>query len=409
MFLRVMTLFYSAHVNKSPFLDVLFIGSGGVKGMLGMIWFLYDPIGFMVTVIAATLAYGFFVTAVGPRLVAGRPRSMAQLSFNMTVTALLVVLGGLALIYLTVSVLEEAGSIAWGVSLQGLLIMYLGVVLLFGLIQYAVSPFIIRMYYHLREPETHEELRVQRIVEDLARRSGMSTPKVWISDVGVPNAFAFSSFGSRNVAVTKPLLDMLDEDELSAVLGHELGHLKHRDVQVILVLSLIPVALYYLGRGLLFLRSGDREKSGYTLALGAALIVFGVLFSFIVRHFNRLREYFADAHSAMIHLNPRPLQRALAKIHLAYESARHGYGAEVVESATETPVKMLLIYAFTEPLMEWFYEPYTGRRPRILDLDAYVEELKQRKVSTAEELFASHPPIPKRLQFLDDIAERHFS
>jgi heat shock protein HtpX len=247
------------------------------------------------------------------------------------------------------------------------------------------------------------------MVEDLSRRAGMDPPKVWIADVSVPNAFAFSSFTSRNVAVTAPLLDLLSDEELSGVLGHELGHLRHRDVQVILVLSLIPVALYYLGRGLMFLRASDRENSGATLALGAALVAFGVIFSFIVRHFNRLREYFADAHSAILHASQVPLQRALAKIHLAFESMKNGMGAQAVYSATETPAKMLLIYALVDPFIDWFYEPYRARRISVADIDDVVEQLKNTKVSTMEELFATHPPIPKRLQFLDDLALRHFT
>ncbi len=378
--------------------------------LYGLFWFIYDPIGFLVTILASTLAYGAFVTLIGPRMVAGRPRSMAQLSLNMTITALLVVLGGLSLIYLTVYALQEWGGIAWSASLSELLLIYLGVVVFFGLIQYALSPVIIRMYYKLREPSTPREMRVVRIVEDLSKRAGMDPPRVWIADVNIPNAFAFSSFASRNVAVTSPLLDMLSDEELSGVLGHELGHLRHRDVQVILVLSLIPVALYYLGRGLMFLRSSDRENTGATLALGAALVAFGVIFSFIVRHFNRLREYFADAHSAMLHLNHKPLQRALAKIHLAFESMKSGLGAEAVYAATETPAKMLLIYALVDPFIDWFYEPFRPWRPRgFVDIDSVVEDLKRMEVSAMEELFASHPPVPKRLQFLDDLALRHFT
>ncbi|MEB3756061.1 MAG: hypothetical protein GSR79_04295, partial [Desulfurococcales archaeon] len=168
----------------------------------GLFWFIYDPIGFLVTILATTLAYGAFVTIIGPKMVAGRPRSMAQLSLHMTLTALLVVLGGLSLIYITVYALEAWGGVAWTMSLRGLLILYFGVVVFFGLMQYALSPVIIRMYYKLREPATHKELRVVKIVEDLSRRAGMDPPKVWIADVNVPNAFAFSSFTSRNVAVT---------------------------------------------------------------------------------------------------------------------------------------------------------------------------------------------------------------
>jgi heat shock protein HtpX len=73
-----------------------------------------------------------------------------------------------------------------------------------------------------------------------------------IADIPIPNAFAYSSpiAGSR-VAVTKGLLKSLDEEEIEAVVGHELGHLKHRDVQVMMFVSILPAVFYFIGYSML--------------------------------------------------------------------------------------------------------------------------------------------------------------
>ncbi len=86
-----------------------------------------------------------------------------------------------------------------------------------------------------------------------------------LSQIPLPNAFAYGSplTGSR-VAVTQGLLTHLDEGEVEAVLGHELGHLKHRDVQVMMVVSFLPALFYYIGYSMMlsgmFGGGGDRKN-----------------------------------------------------------------------------------------------------------------------------------------------------
>ncbi|MEB3851511.1 MAG: zinc metalloprotease HtpX [Desulfurococcales archaeon] len=339
------------------------------------------------------------VALAAPKLVGGAPRSLASLRVSMVLTALAVFLGGLGLI---VGVGEALASY-YGASAGGG--MAVGVALFVAALmigQWLFSPYIINALYRTRPPATPLEQSLQVELERLARASGLrGVPRLRIAEVDAPNAFAYGSpLAGSYVAVTRGLLRMAPREEIVAVLGHEVGHLKHRDVAWILALSLIPLAIYYLGRSLIFagLAGGggrrEREDAGPLLlvALGAALVAAGVLFRFMVAHFNRLREYYADAHSALVTGSPRALQRALARIHLALT----GNPRLASELAAGGLASQLFIVA---PLIEvsggFFY-----------DIDSAVEALKRQEASPLEEVFATHPPVPKRLRFLDNLARR---
>ena len=118
------------------------------------------------------------------------------------------------------------------------------------------------------------------MVADLSKKSGISTPQLMLAQIPLPNAFAYGSplSGSR-VAVTQGLLDNLNNGEVEAVLGHELGHLKHRDVQVMMVVSFLPALFYYIGYHLMLsgiFGGGDSKKGGggNNALLGLAFMAF---------------------------------------------------------------------------------------------------------------------------------------
>jgi heat shock protein HtpX len=170
-------------------------------------------------------------------------------------------------------------------------------------------------------PQVHE------IVEKLVQRSNLPKPKVAVVNTRMPNAFATGkSHKSSVVAVTTGLLDILDYDELEAVIGHELSHVKSRDVLVLTLASLFSIVASFLMRYALFGAmfggggggyGGDRSRNN---AGGAMLIVILVavvtwIVSFIItRAISRYREYAADRGSAEITGKPMELASALTKI-----------------------------------------------------------------------------------------------
>ncbi|WP_148678992.1 zinc metalloprotease HtpX [Aeropyrum pernix] len=328
------------------------------------------------------------------RIVGDAPQSLAALRASMGLTVLALIGGYIVVL----------GVAAWaldaftGLSGTGVAFMLSLLALAMVLVQWLFSPYIINMVYRTREPLPGEEWIVAE-VEQLARRSGLKPPKVVVSEMNMPNAFAYGSpIAGSYVAVTRGLLRLLPKDEVRAVLAHEVGHLKHRDVTVILALSLIPIAAFLIGRTLVWagiLGGGGGERRGNPMALvavGAALLAAGMVFQLIVSHFNRLREYYADAHSALVTGSPRSLQRALARIHAAYEHNPH----LVEEARSNEMASMLFIVA---PLTSLTASP-------LVDVDYLVERLKEQETNPLVELFSTHPPVSKRLRFLDRLASR---
>jgi len=328
------------------------------------------------------------------RIVGDAPRSLASLRASMGLTLIFMISAYVFILILVAYLLGWYGAAGSSIVMWATILAF---IIVFA--QWLISPLIINIAYRTRPPSTSYELELAREAERLAKLSGIKPPKFVIADVDFPNAFAYGSplMGSY-VAVTRDLLRRLPKEEVVAVIGHEIGHLKHRDVGWILALSIIPLAVYFIGRALVWsgLLSGSRESRRgspiYLVAIGAALIAASVLFRFLIAHFNRLREYYADAHSALVTGRPRDLQRALARLHLAYSTNER----LVSEAQSNSVASMLFIVA---PLIEvsggFFY-----------DIDSYVDRLKGLKVSALEEIFSTHPPIPKRLRFLDRVALR---
>ena len=361
-----------------------------------MLWLFISPVALLVEGLVFALVMGV-MAVLAPRLLGGEPRSLWGLRASMLVTAASVTLGSLGVLYL---VLSYMGMQGFGLG------MLLGLVVAFMIAQWLLSPWLINAAYRVREAEDPWLIAT---VDDLARRTGLSKPpKVVVADTPAPNAFAYGSPLTGNyVAVTRGLLRLMPREEVAAVIGHELGHLKHRDVAVILALGLLPTAIYFLGRMLVELSwwtgmgsSRDRDNSPLLLlAVGAALVAVGVIFHFLVTHFSRLREYFADANSAKVTGNPRLLQRALARLHLAYTDER--IKAELKKSSAFST--LFIVNYLIDAFGSRFYVP-GGRITISRDIDMIVEELKHEEVSALQEIFSTHPPIPKRLRFLDRIA-----
>src|SRR4030067_3690066 len=156
------------------------------------------------------------------------------------------------------------------------------IVVSLNVVQWLIAPYIINAIYRAKEVTMSEEPRLFLMVERLSKKSGIKLPKLMIADIPIPNAFAYSSpiAGSR-VAVTRGLLKSLDEEEVEAVVGHEMGHLKHRDVQVMMFVSILPAVFYFIGYSMLlssmFRRRDERGGSGAAVIGIASLFLYWVL------------------------------------------------------------------------------------------------------------------------------------
>ncbi len=204
----------------------------------------------------------------------------------------------------------------WGPAVEGSIALagILAFVVLFTALQWWAAPSIIRWTTRMKRLDEKKFEWVHRDAEALARKAGVKKPKLWLVPDSTPNAFAFGrTRNDSNIAVHAGLLQALDRRETRAVLAHEMGHVKHRDVVLITVASMVPLLVYYLF--LFFSPRGRRGNGGLGFIgvfLGALLAQF--LSRLLVMYLSRTREYYADAFSARATGDPGALQQALKKI-----------------------------------------------------------------------------------------------
>ncbi|MEA1912707.1 MAG: zinc metalloprotease HtpX [candidate division WOR-3 bacterium] len=202
---------------------------------------------------------------------------------------------------------------------------YLAFSLILMFIQFMIGPKIVEWSMRVRYVEEKSHPELHRIVGELASKAGIPKPKIGIAPTSLPNAFAFGrSLKDGRVCVTEGITRLLNREELKAVLGHEITHLKSRDVLTITILSVIPILLYRIAWSLLLFGGyGGRREEGAPLALvGLAALIFYFITNLLVLYASRIREYFADRGSILLGNAPSSLASALYK--LVYGSARMG-------------------------------------------------------------------------------------
>ena len=212
---------------------------------------------------------------------------------------------------------------------------YIFMLLLAGIlvfIQYLIGPKIVEISMMVRYVSEKEYPELHGMVEELSREAGIPKPRVGVSKLNIPNAFAFGrTKRDARVCVTEGLLNLLNKEELRAVLGHEISHIKHRDVFVITMLSVIPTICYMMYISFFWGGLYSRRRDSGALALvGLTAFLLYLITSLLVMYASRIREYYADYGSVELGNKPSWLATALYK--LVYGSAR----ADVVGLPSET-------------------------------------------------------------------------
>jgi heat shock protein HtpX len=205
----------------------------------------------------------------------------------------------------------------------GGMVFYIGVAVVLTIVQYMVGPAMVAWTMKVKWVSENEAPELHRMVEELAQQAGIPKPKVGISQINIPNAFAFGrTQGDGRVCVTKGIMNLLSKDELRAVVGHEISHIKHRDMAVITMLSVVPLILYWIAWSFLFrgMFGGRREGGGYGAIIGIGAMLLYFISNLLVLYGSRIREYYADRGS--VELGNRPHHMATALYKLAYGNAR---------------------------------------------------------------------------------------
>lgn len=171
-----------------------------------------------------------------------------------------------------------------------------------------------------REVSPEEAPELHGMIDRLCAQANMPKPRVGISDMSMPNAFATGRSPERSVVcVTTGILGKLDAEELEGVLAHELSHVAHRDVLVMTLASSAGIVAGMLSRGAQFGAYGSRSRSNnngvpaYLIVLGVSLLVYALSY-FLIRLLSRYRELCADRSGAYLTMKPAALASALQKI-----------------------------------------------------------------------------------------------
>lgn len=244
------------------------------------------------------------------------------------------------------------------------------IALLFAAVMNFVSYFYsdkIALATYQAQPVTREQLpRVYRILESLTARHNLPMPKVFVIPTDSPNAFATGRDpGHASVAVTQGILNLLDDEELAGVLGHELGHVRNRDILISSIAATLAGAILFLARmaGWAAMFGGyerDRDNEGGALGALALMILAPLAATLIQLAISRSREYAADATGADWTGNPQALASALEKL-----------------------------------------DAWAQRRPMLATPStAHLFIIQPRTREWLANLFSTHPPIAKRVERL---------
>jgi heat shock protein HtpX len=312
--------------------------------------------------------------------------------------------------------LKVNSGIAFILLMGILLILFLAASLFLGLpiilaiiitavimfIQWWVSAWVVESSTKVKYLEPGENVFLERMVAEICERAEVRVPRLGIVQNRTPNAFVWGrTKRDMRLAVHTGLLEQLNKDEIRAVIGHEIGHIKHRDAQMMTFLSVIPL-LAYLGAQLIWFGGGRSREGGAIIAFALVSLVVYIISQLIVLRFSRVREYYADAYSAEITGNPHALSSALVKITYGLSlapkrgtgNARSFYIADGVAAAAE-------IHAIAEKKSQ-----YDLNGDGVIDereLELALEQ--ERGGGTWAELHSTHPPTHKRIQALRAIEE----
>ncbi len=271
--------------------------------------------------------------------------------------------------------------------------------------QWLLAPYLIGWIYKVKELKQDEKPELHQMVSDISRKSGIATPKLMLANIPLPNAFAYGSpLSGTRVAVTQGLLDSLDKGEVEAVLGHELGHVKHHDVQVMMVASFLPALFYYIGYSLMLsgVFGGGNKKSGggNNALIGIAFMAFSWVLTLFTLYLSRLREYYADRHSVSVVENGAD-KLSTGLVTIVQESKRGG--TQKKEDQKNQSSFRALFITDTNRASADSADLHAAQIRSKQDLLRETLAKQPTKADNFTEIFSTHPNIIKRLKALQEL------
>ena len=268
------------------------------------------------------------------------------------------------------------GAIGWAVAYMnngnasiGVTILIIGAI--YALFQYfAASKLAVAMTGAV-EIQKKDNPLLFRIIENLAITMGMPMPKVYIINDQAPNAFATGRSPEHAiVGVTTGLLEIMDDNELEAVMAHEMGHVKNYDIRVsTIAFGLVSLIGFIADIAIRMLIWGDNRNNNtnpFVMVIGFAVILLSPLIASMTQlAISRQREFLADATSVMTTRHPDGMTSALAKL---------GQYGKPMEKQNTSTANLFLV----NPLKKGFFSRMFSTHPNIKDRINRINENKEK-------------------------------
>lgn len=248
------------------------------------------------------------------------------------------------------------------------LVIALIMAVIFNFGTYWFSDKIILRMYNAQEINREEAPQLYEMVENLAQKAEIPMPKVYLIPEDTPNAFATGRNPKNSaVAVTSGILQLLDKDEIYAVLAHEIGHIKNRDTLIMTVAGALAGAISFLADMLfwnsLFGRGSDDEDSPNPILGFIGILIAPFVAMLIQLSISRSREFIADETGARLSGKPLSLASALRKIEM-------WSGRIPMQTGNQATAHLFIVNPFSASNLSALFSTHPSTEERIKRLEA---------------------------------------
>lgn len=319
----------------------------------------------------------------------------------------------------SISILTITGLFGLLVAFLALVFYFMDIPILYALIggivglilQFLISPWLTDLnmkWIYKAKFDTEIPDYLNQFIADVCSQNGMKLPRIGFIDDGAPNAFTYGhTKNDARVILTRGIFELLNEDEVKAVVGHELGHAVHQDILVMTAAQLVPMVLYAVYQACIKYRPSSRSSKddskgdGFIKLVGLIAWLLYVISNYIVLWLSRTREYMADAFSADVTRDPNSLASALVEIGFGLSTKEKQKNGQSVSNATTLGISD----APSSKAMA--VSGYAG--------DSFTKESIRNAMkwdlwnpwATVYELNSTHPLISKRLTALADLSPQY--
>ena len=297
-----------------------------------------------------------------------------------------------------------AGIVILAVMLLGGNILYAIVgSLIVLIIQFLISPWLtdisMRWFYKAKFNEPIPEY-LKKFIEEECEKHNIKYPKIGIINDGAPNAFTYGrTKKDARLVLTRGIFDLLKENEVKCVVGHEIGHIAHMDMLVMTAVQVVPLVLYAIYQALANNNKSDKDDNKAAL-VGYIAYVLYIICQYFILWLSRTREYYADEFSVEETKDPSGLAEALVKI---------GFGLSTNSSNNKNDVSKRNALGI--------FDKSASKAMAISSIDEKGINKEKIKNSMKWEMWnpwakwfefnSTHPLISKRLQAISKLSEKY--